>query len=54
MRLGSWSWTGLAAHLLRFDVEVAVIGPPELRDAFDRLAQRAARTAQSPGVARSG
>ncbi|AEE47674.1 helix-turn-helix transcriptional regulator [Cellulomonas fimi] len=37
---GSWSWTALAAHLGRFDADLAVVGPPALADAFSRLAAR--------------
>ncbi|MEV6443330.1 WYL domain-containing protein [Amycolatopsis sp. NPDC051716] len=40
---GSWSWPALAAGLLRFDCEIEVVGPPELRDAFAELAGRATR-----------
>ena len=40
--LGAWSWTGLAASLCRFDADVRVVGPPELRTAFARLADRCA------------
>ena len=40
---GSWSWAALAARLARFDAEIEVVGPPELRDAFAELAGRAAR-----------
>ncbi|MFF1529209.1 helix-turn-helix transcriptional regulator [Cellulomonas sp. NPDC058312] len=43
--LGAWSWAGLAATIARFDVEVEVVGPPALAEAFDRLAQRFARAA---------
>jgi predicted DNA-binding transcriptional regulator YafY len=43
--LGAWSWAGLAATIARFDVEVEVVDPPALADAFDRLAQRFARAA---------
>ncbi|MEW2379162.1 WYL domain-containing protein [Micromonospora sp. NPDC047812] len=45
--LGSWSWVGLAATLGRFDVDIEVVGPAELRDAFARLARRYAATAGS-------
>jgi predicted DNA-binding transcriptional regulator YafY len=34
LRLGAWSWPGLAAALARFDVEIEVLDPPELRTAF--------------------
>jgi predicted DNA-binding transcriptional regulator YafY len=43
---GSWSWAALAARLARFDAEVEVLGPPELRDAFAALSRRAARAAR--------
>ncbi|WP_326566697.1 WYL domain-containing protein [Amycolatopsis rhabdoformis] len=42
---GSWSWAALAATLARFDTEIEVLGPPELRAAFAELSRRAARTA---------
>ncbi|MFG1946299.1 helix-turn-helix transcriptional regulator [Nonomuraea sp. NPDC048826] len=38
--LGSWSWPGLAADLGRFDADIEVIGPPELKEAFALLARR--------------
>lgn len=37
---GSWSWTALAASFGRFDADLDVVGPPELSDAFGRLAAR--------------
>lgn len=40
LALGSWSWVSLAAAVGRFDADVEVVGPPELRDAFARLACR--------------
>ncbi|MEV4140547.1 WYL domain-containing protein [Dactylosporangium sp. NPDC049742] len=42
---GSWSWTGLAAWFGMFDVEVELVGPPELRSATAALAARFARAA---------
>jgi predicted DNA-binding transcriptional regulator YafY len=42
---GSWSWPGLAAALARFDADIEVVGPSELRAAFADLAARAARAA---------
>jgi len=42
---GSWSWAALAAALARFDTEIEVIGPPELRAAFAELSHRAKRAA---------
>ncbi|MDA3645860.1 YafY family transcriptional regulator [Saccharopolyspora indica] len=43
--LGSWSWPGLAAAITRFDADVEVIGPPELREAFADLARRCTKAA---------
>ncbi|UNZ20910.1 WYL domain-containing protein [Streptomyces sp. 891-h] len=45
--LGSWSWPGLAATIARFDADIEVIGPPELKDAFAQLARRCAEAAAS-------
>ncbi|MEU7046151.1 WYL domain-containing protein [Streptomyces varsoviensis] len=42
---GSWSWAALAAALARFDTEIEVIAPPELRAAFAELSRRAGRAA---------
>lgn len=42
---GSWSWAGLAAALGRFDADIDVVGPSELRDAFARLSRRYAAAA---------
>ncbi|WP_242889881.1 helix-turn-helix transcriptional regulator [Actinomadura litoris] len=47
VRLGAWSWSGLAASLARFDASIEVIGPSELRTAFADLARRAAAAADS-------
>ena len=53
LRLGSWSWSSLAAGFARFDAELEVLDPPELREAFAELARRAERAAgvhrQRPG-----
>ncbi|MEU1628430.1 WYL domain-containing protein [Streptomyces sp. NPDC020096] len=43
--LGSWSWPGLAATIGRFDADIEVIGPTELKDAFAHLARRYANAA---------
>ncbi|MER5552001.1 WYL domain-containing protein [Streptomyces sp. NPDC002793] len=54
LTLGSWSWTGLASALGRFDAGIHVIGPPQLARAFGELAARCAeaagatRTASAP------
>jgi predicted DNA-binding transcriptional regulator YafY len=47
LTLGSWSWTGLAAALCRFDTTVHVLDPPQLREAFGVLAARCATAASS-------
>ncbi|ONK12133.1 WYL domain-containing protein [Streptomyces sp. MP131-18] len=52
LTLGSWSWTGLAAAIGRFDTEVEVIGPPQLATAFADLAARYARAARAPHAPR--
>ncbi|MGY4858520.1 helix-turn-helix transcriptional regulator [Cryobacterium sp. AP23] len=44
--VGSWSWMALAASLGRFDTDIDVVGPPELTEAFARLAARNAATAR--------
>ncbi|MGW3301509.1 helix-turn-helix transcriptional regulator [Streptomyces rubiginosohelvolus] len=38
--LGAWSWPGLAAEIGRFDVDIEVVAPDELRNAFADLARR--------------
>ncbi|MEU6409051.1 WYL domain-containing protein [Microbispora sp. NPDC046933] len=43
--LGSWSWVGLAAAVGRFDADIEVVGPAELREAFAHLARRYAKAA---------
>ncbi|MBA2813613.1 WYL domain-containing protein [Streptomyces sp. KM273126] len=43
--LGSWSWPGLAAAVGRFDADIEVVGPAELKDAFAHLARRFAKAA---------
>ena len=46
--LGSWSWVGLAAWLGMFDVDLDVVGPPELRAATADLAARYRRATDPP------
>ncbi len=38
--LGSWSWPSLAATIGRFDADIEVVGPAELKNAFAHLARR--------------
>lgn len=47
VRIGAWSWPGLAATLARFDADLVVVGPPALREAFAALAARADRAARA-------
>ncbi|MDO9456853.1 YafY family protein [Nocardioides sp.] len=44
---GSWSWAGLVASIGRYDAELEVVGPPELRAELARVAERYARAAGS-------
>ncbi|MDN4613462.1 WYL domain-containing protein [Leifsonia sp. F6_8S_P_1B] len=48
VRLGAWSWVGLAAMIGRFDADVEVVGPPELAAAFSLLARRFDAAAAPP------
>ncbi|MFJ2262987.1 helix-turn-helix transcriptional regulator [Streptomyces sp. NPDC087844] len=48
LTLGSWSWVGLAASIGRFDADIEVVGPVELKDAFARLSCRYADAASTP------
>ncbi|MFB6774786.1 helix-turn-helix transcriptional regulator [Streptomyces sp. NPDC056337] len=50
--LGSWSWPALAAMFGSFDVDVEAVGPPALRTAFARLADRCARAADDAAAPR--
>lgn len=43
---GAWSWAALAASLARFDAEIEVVAPAELRAAFGELSRRAARAGE--------
>jgi predicted DNA-binding transcriptional regulator YafY len=38
--MGAWSWRALAASFGRFDADIEVTGPPELKEAFAQLATR--------------
>ncbi|MEV4629969.1 YafY family protein [Micromonospora sp. NPDC049523] len=51
--LGSWSWPGLAATIGRFDADIEVVRPAELKDAFAHLARRYARAATEGSGGRS-
>ncbi|WP_155337196.1 helix-turn-helix transcriptional regulator [Acrocarpospora corrugata] len=43
--LSSWSWHGLAASVGKFDADIEVVGPAELKDACAQLARRYAKAA---------
>lgn len=45
LEIGSWSWIALAANLNRFDTDIDVLHPHELKDAFTQLATRNRATA---------
>jgi predicted DNA-binding transcriptional regulator YafY len=45
LEVGSWSWVALAADLNRFDTDIDVIHPPQLKVAFAQLAARNSATA---------
>jgi predicted DNA-binding transcriptional regulator YafY len=47
LEVGSWSWVALGAALNRFDTEIEVVYPQQLKDAFAQLAARNAATAAS-------
>lgn len=49
--IGSWSWTGLLAHVIRFDAPFRVVGPAELRDAARALSDRLHRGGKAVGDA---
>ncbi|TMR23419.1 YafY family transcriptional regulator [Nonomuraea turkmeniaca] len=52
--LGSWSWAGLAATIGRFDADIEVVGPAELKDAFAQLARRYAAAATDAPAPKDG
>jgi predicted DNA-binding transcriptional regulator YafY len=43
--LSAWSWPGLAAAIGKFDADIEVVGPAELKEAFAHLADRYAKAA---------
>ncbi|RRO16755.1 YafY family transcriptional regulator [Saccharopolyspora rhizosphaerae] len=45
LTLGSWSWRSLAAEIGKYDADVEVVGPSELRTACAQLAERYAAAA---------
>jgi predicted DNA-binding transcriptional regulator YafY len=47
LEVGSWSWVALGAALNRFDTDIEVLYPQQLRDAFAQLAARNSATAGS-------
>lgn len=47
IRIGSWSWPGVAASIARFDAPISGVEPRELREAFADLAARAAAAART-------
>jgi hypothetical protein len=51
---GADTYTSMARWLSLIDAEITVLEPPELRQAFAEVANRAARAAQPGGLAGSG
>jgi predicted DNA-binding transcriptional regulator YafY len=45
LQVGSWSWSGLAAWVGLFGVDLDVVGPPDLQEATEQLAHRYTRAA---------
>ena len=43
LRMGAWSWTGLAGLFLTFAADLGDVQPAELRDAFASISARIAR-----------
>ena len=48
VKMGAWSWAGLAASIARADADIEAVHPPELAQAFAELARRAGAAAASP------
>ncbi len=51
VRMGAWSWAGLAASIGRLDADIDAVDPPELRAAFAALADRFTAAAAAPPTA---
>lgn len=47
--VGSWSWAGVVALVLRFDAPFTVVGPEPLREAAAALSTRLAAATSAPG-----
>lgn len=43
LRMGAWSWTGLAGLFITFAADMQHVEPAELREAFDRVRERIGR-----------
>ncbi|SNS95344.1 helix-turn-helix transcriptional regulator [Rhodococcoides kyotonense] len=52
LQAGSWSWVALAASLNRFDTDIEVLYPQELKNAFGQLAARNSATGRSSSKSR--
>jgi hypothetical protein len=50
VRVGSWSWAGVLAWALRFDVPFEVVGPPELAAAAAEVGSRMAASVTGPVI----
>ena len=47
VRVGSWSWAGLLAWIMRFDAPFTIVGPQEFVDALPQLAARVSAASPS-------
>lgn len=50
LRMGAWSWAGLAARIGGAEADIEAVDPPELRTAFAALAHRFAAAATAPST----
>lgn len=54
VRVGSWSWAGVLAWALRFDMPFEILGPPELAAAAAEAGHRMAASAAGPADSAAG
>ncbi|WZH53359.1 MAG: WYL domain-containing protein [Nocardioides alkalitolerans] len=54
LTVGSWSWAGGVASVLRYDAEIEVVGPDALREAFARVGERCGRAGRGTSGGAAG
>lgn len=54
LTLGSWSWAGVVASVLRYDAEIEVVGPDALREAFARVGECCGRAGRGTSGGAAG